>query len=154
MFVVERLTGRKIKVVVEPVVKEDYKNITKTKYFFNWKTEKRHKVYKLRLSGSDSVLGLVSFIKQDDEQRIEINLLSVSIENRGKRKKYERITGCLIACVCKVAVTEYGEYACVSLIPKTLLKKHYVKSYGMKEAGRSVYLEDKCLLELLLKYEL
>ena len=154
MYIIERLTGKEHKAIVESVVTVDYNQITKANFFFNWKTEKKNEVYKLRLATSDSILGLMSFEKHKVEHRIELKLLAVSKENRGKNKKYERIAGCLIAFVCKVAVTDYGEYACVSLIPKTLLKKHYIKSYGMKEAGRSVYLEDKCLLELLLKYEL
>lgn len=50
---------------------------------------------------------------------MEIYLLAVSKESRGKNKRYEGIVGNLIAFACREAIRLYGEIACVSLISKT-----------------------------------
>jgi hypothetical protein len=140
-------------VVIEAVVNEDYRGITKAKYFFNWKTEKRHRVYKLRRKDSDIILGLLSLVNHPIDKRVEIKLLAVSKENRGRGKQYDRIAGSLIGFACKEAMKHYGSTGCVSLVPKTELKKHYIKAYEMVDAGKQVYLEGLPLLKILNIYE-
>lgn len=141
-------------VIVESVINQDWKAITQTKYFFDWNTEKNKLVYKLRLSNSDEILGLMSLERFDSDYRIQINLLAVSKENRGKLKKYDGIAENLIAYACREAIKLYAENACVSLIPKTELKQHYIKKYAMLNAGRQVFLEGVALFKLLEKNEL
>lgn len=153
MFIVERLTGKKYTVVVEPVINEDYKIITKKRYFFDWKTEKKYTVYKLRRKDNNIILGLMSCIHYAEEQRIEIKLLAVSIDNR-KGKGYDRIAGTLIGFACREAIKCYGIDGCVSLVPKTELKIHYIEKYGMLDAGYQVFLEGVSLLKNLNNYEL
>lgn len=152
MIVVERTTRKEHKIKVELVTTKDYTRITKSRFFFDWKTEKRNEVYKLTIQGSDEILGLVSLIEHDDK-RIEINLLSVSKENRGKKKQYVGIAGNLIAWACREAVKRFGEDACVSLVPKTELIEHYKNEYGMLEAGKSLFLSDEPLLLILERFE-
>jgi hypothetical protein len=153
MEVLNVKTGRKTGVVIEPVVSSDYKSITKQKYWFDWKTEKKNLVYKLRLKGSDEILGLISLLHFKDEQRYEIKLLAVSKENRGRTKTYEGIAGNLIAYACRLALKKYAENGCVSLFPKTELKTYYRKKYGMLPAGKQLFLEGAPLLRLIEKYE-
>lgn len=154
MFIVERFPSDDVHtVVIEPVDAKDYKSITKAKYFFNWKTEKENDVYKLRRSDNNIILGLISLVHHTNEKRIEIKLLSVSIENRGRNKQYERIAGTLIAFACREAIKHYGKDACVSLLPKTELKKHYIIQYGMIDAGIHVFLEGIGLLKMLNSYK-
>lgn len=86
------------------------------------------------------------------EKRIEIKLLASSVENIGKGKIYEGIAGCLIAFACRLAVDKYGAEACVSLVPKTELIKHYMQKYHMLHAGWQLYLEGKELNKLLKEY--
>ncbi len=105
-------------------------------------------VFKIAIIGSDEILGLISLIAIAD-RRIQINLLAVSKENRGNKKMFEGIAGNLIAWSCREAVKRFGEDACVSLIPKTRLRKHYMTQYGMMEAGRSLFLSDEPLLKIL-----
>lgn len=152
MYLIERCNGQKHPVKVDRVEDEDYKSITKKRYFFNWKTEKENDVYKLVLN--DDILGLISLINIKEEKRIEINLLAVSIENRGSDKQYDRIAGTLIAYVCKETMKCYAEEAFVSLVPKTRLKKVYMDKYGMLEAGRHVCLGGQPMLNILIEYKL
>lgn len=146
-------TGKKYEGLIEPVNQQDYKSITKGKYYFDWKTEKGFDFYKLRLLKDNIILGLVSFERYDSEQRIEIRLLALSKENRKEKTKvYDGIAGALIAYVCREAIKNYGEWGCVSLFPKTILRKHYIQHYGMLEGGKQLYLEGQPLLELLMRY--
>lgn len=138
-------------IVIELVAEEDFKSITKTKYFFDWKKEKENIIYKLRVEGSDEILGLMALKHFEQEERCEIKLLSVSKVNRGQNKKYEGIAESLIAFACREAVKRYAENACVSLFPKTELKTHYIMKYGMLDAGRQVFLEGVLLFKLLKK---
>jgi hypothetical protein len=84
---------------------------------------------------------------------MEIILLAASKENRGKVKKYDGIAENLIAFACREAVKLFAENACVSLYPKTELKKHYIEKYGMLNAGKQLYLEGLSLYRLLRKTE-
>jgi hypothetical protein len=149
MHITERITGKKLDVTVELVLKSDYGNITKAKFFFNWATEKQFIVFKLRIVQNKDILALVSINNIPAEKRMEIRLLAVSKVNRGKTKRYERITGTMIGYVCREAVKRYGSDACVSLIPKTELKRHYILAYGMKDAGWQIFLEGMPLLKMI-----
>jgi hypothetical protein len=138
---------------IERVIDDDYKVITKAKYFFDWKKEKESWVYKLILNESEEILGLMSLTNFENEDRIQINLLAVSKANRGKNRIYDGIATNLIVFACREAVKLYAENACVSLIPKTELKFHYIQKYGMIDAGRQVFLEGIVLYKLLEKNE-
>lgn len=130
----------------------DYKSITKNRFYFNWKTERENYVYKLVFQ--DEILGLMSCKHHKSEKRIEIKLLAVSKENRGRNKKYDRIAGTLIGFACREAMRHYNIQGCVSLVPKTRLIKHYIESYGMINAGRQLFLEGLSMLKMLGEYEL
>lgn len=54
--------------------------------------------------------------------------------------------------LAKRQLTNMGGYGCVSLLPKTELKDHYIKKYGMQDAGRQVFLELNLLQQMLEKY--
>lgn len=141
------------KIIVERLQDSDYKKITKSKYHFSWKNQKKNDVYKLRLIEREEILGLMSLKVYIDELRIEIVLLACSIENTGKNKIFDRIAGNLIAFACREAIKLFGVDACVSLIPKTELKKYYMGQYGMLDAGRQIYLASNSLFNLLNKYK-
>lgn len=145
-------TGVKVPIRIELLLAKDYKLITKRRYWFDWNTERRNLVYKLRLTTTDDILGLISLIRIDEEKRLEINLLAVSIDNRGKNKIYEDIAGSLVAYACREALKLYADEACVSMIPKTKLREHYIKKYGMLDAGWQLFLEGRALFKLIKKY--
>lgn len=150
MYLIEIANHRKHQVKVELLDEDDYKQITKTRYYFNWKTEKEYSVYKLICRGD--ILGLMSCLINVNEQRIEIKLLAVSKENRGGNKEFDRIAGTLIGFACREAMKLYGKEACVSLVPKTKLKQHYIDRYGMLDAGWQVFLVGGPLLEIIKEY--
>lgn len=145
-------TSARKEVIIEKVTVDDYKVITKGKFFFNWKLEKAFEVYKLVLIEKNEIVGLMSLCDIIAESRFEIKLLAVSRENSGREKKYEGITGNLIAFACREALKFYGDHGVVSLLPKTRLKLHYMKKYGMLEAGPQLFLDSPLIQELLKKY--
>lgn len=152
MYVIEQRRSLRHPVTVKRLDDNDYKGLTKRLFYFDWKTEKSNDVYKLILQ--DEILGLMPCLHHRNEERIEIVLLAVSKENRGRNKKYDRIAGNLIAFACKEVMKHHGIDGCVSLVPKTQLKQHYSECYGMIDAGRQLFLEGPSLLKLLNEYEL
>lgn len=153
MVVEEVETGRMHKVIIESVEKSDFEQLTKAKYFFDWKLERSHEVYKLHIEGESEILGLVSLEQIPNEWRIHIRLLTVSVENKGRDKKYERIIGNLLAFVSKLAVKDYAEMSCVSLVPKSKIAKHYIEKYGMRITGMTLSLELVEIMNLLSFYD-
>lgn len=152
MRVRERSADKWHNVVIEPVTEKNYRQITKKRYFFNWKKEKSYSVFKLRRTDSDDILGLISFEVNEAEEWILIRLLAVSIENRGSEKEYDTIAGNLIAFVCREAIKLFKHNACIALEPKTDLKDHYKVMYYMTEAGKRLALFGDNLVALTKKY--
>ncbi len=155
MALVEIKTKRKNKVKIALIEEEDYKILTKKRYYFSWKSFKSRTdttVYKLQVLGNDDILGVMALIEVPEENSIELSLLACSKENAGSHKVYEGIAGHLIAYACRRAVAQYGRNPGVSLVPKTKLKSHYMKQYGMLDAGRQLFLEGKALNDIILKY--
>ncbi|RYM30854.1 N-acetyltransferase [Brumimicrobium glaciale] len=146
-------SGESHRIEIIPVVGEDFGSITKERFWFNWNEEKNNEIYKIQIKGKKEILGLMSFEIIKSESRISIRLLAVSKENRGKNKKYDNIVGCLIAFSGKESIKLFGEWACISLIPKTKLKEHYQTKYSMLKAGKSLFLDGEELVELIRKYD-
>ena len=153
MYITETSSGSKHQIEIIPVEDVDYKSLNKARYFFNWKTEKECEVYKLRIAGSNDILGPISLERIPQEWRVHIRLLTVSIENKGDGKKYERIAGNMIAYAAKIAVREYAEYACVSLKPKSQIAQHYIDSYQMRVTGITLSIEVPEILDLIKAYD-
>jgi len=153
MTITEIRTNKKVGVVVSPVNSDDLKVLTTKRYYFSWKKiSLEAKLYKLCIAGQDDILGVIALVDIPEEMRIEIRLLACSKENVGKNKLYNHIAGCLIVFTCREAVKNYGDKACVSLLPKTILKEHYKEKYKMQEAGQQLYLEGESLIVLIYQY--
>lgn len=155
MALVEVKTKTRRKVEIALLEDDDYKMLTKKRYHFLWKLFRGRMdvaVYKLQFPGDDDILGVMALIEVSNESRIEINLLACSKENVGKNKAYDGIAGHLIAYACSRAVKRYGRDACVSLVPKTRLKNHYIRKYGMLDAGWQLFLEGRALNDIIVKY--
>ena len=153
MEIIEIATGIKKTVIIREAESDDFRLLTKKQFSFTWKTFKnRTNVYKLQIEGEDDILGAMGLSDLPIEKRIEIKLLASSVENIGRGKIYEGIAGCLIAFACRASVQKYGADACVSLVPKTELVKHYMQKYHMQYAGWQIYLEGNGLNKLLKEY--
>lgn len=153
MVIVSTVDGEEHKAEIEAVQEDDYKSITKRRYFFDWKSERGQEVYKINVVGSGDILGLVSIERIPEEWRIHIRLITVSKENKGRDKEYENIAGNLITFVSKIALREYGELACVSLKPKEAIAQHYIDKFGMNRTGMTLSVEIKEILEMIKIYD-
>ena len=154
MNITDVSSQKAIPVIIQQVEAADFKKITKKQFFFRWDQFKKDAdLYKLTFEDSPVILGLMALVDVPSEYRIEIKLLSVSKENKGRERQHEGIAGCLIAYAAKNAATKYGTLACVSLKPKTELRQHYMNKFGMKPGGEQVYLDDQELVDLINIYK-
>lgn len=147
-------SSEKKDVVVELVLENDYLFITEEDYHFDWELEKENSVYKLKFPDDDEILGLMSLKIISSEKRIEIVLLASSASNTGNNKIYDGIAGNLIAFACRESIKLFGEYACVSLHPKTELRNYYMVKYGFENGGKQIYLDGIPLFNLIDKYKI
>jgi hypothetical protein len=155
MEITDLFSGEKRKIIITKVNDDEFTLVTRKRYFFDWKKLKSEAViYKLQAIGDDDILGVLALIEYEAELRIEIKLLAVSKENVGSAKRYAGIAGCLIAFTCRQSVSKYGALACISLVPKTNLVKHYIQQYNMKYAGWQLFLDGIELQQMLRKYGL
>ena len=153
MAVIEVATGRKLTASISPLEDTDFKQITKKRYFFDWKKEKgARELFKLTVQGESEILGLLALKDFPREFRMQIHLLCVSRENHGKGKKYEGIAGSLIAFASRTAISKYFDQACISLLPKTELRAHYKSKYVMMDGGPQLFLEGGRLQAIIKKY--
>lgn len=155
MEITDLFSGEKRKIIITLVTDDEVALLTRKRYFFDWrKLKTKAVIYKLQAVGDDEILGVLALIEYDAELRIEIKLLAVAKENVGSTKRYAGIAGCLIAFACRRSVLKYGAFACVSLVPKTNLVKHYIQEYNMKHAGWQLFLDGIELQQILRKYGL
>jgi len=153
MYIIDRITKRHHSVRILLIEKGDFNKLTVKRYSFNWKKLKDgFTIYKLCLMDDEDILGVIALINYPAEERTEIKLLAVSVENKGKDKRYERIAGCLLAFAGREAMRKYDKYPCLSLIPKTELKQHYISKYGMVDGGWQLFLEDMQLIHVINEY--
>jgi hypothetical protein len=140
-------------VIVRAVEEKDFKKLTKRRYSFRWQVLKGvAEIYKLQIEKKEDILGVVGLVDFPEENRIEIRLLANAKENQGRNKVYDRVAGCLIAFACNRAGEKYKKDACVSLVPKTNLIKHYMHKYQMVHKGRQLCLEKEALDYIVNKY--
>lgn len=154
MHVIDVRTQKLVAVAVKRVENEDFKIITKKRFFFNWKSlRETFEVFKLILvDNEEEILGVVAVAAYPTEQRLEIKLLASALENVGNEKKYEKVAHCLIAFVGREAIKRYSDFPCISLTPKTRLKLHYMRTYGFMDGGRQLFLEGDNLMHFVKRY--
>lgn len=154
MEITDKISYITRQVIISEVKDEEFLLLTRKRYSFNWKTLKgKSAVYKLQIEGEDEILGVLAFDNYDTELRLEIKLLASSIENVGAAKRYTGVAGCLIAFTCRKSLEMYGAFACVSLVPKTKLRSHYIEMYGMKDGGRQLFLDGTVLQQLIKRFK-
>jgi hypothetical protein len=162
MRILEVVTNAWHEVTIEEISPKEIRTLSRKRYFFDWNEARRQApVYKLCIVGNNDIKGLMALVDHPKECRIEIKLLSASRENaisikeKGKKQKeFDEIPGNLIAFAGIKAFEKYGDQACISLVPKTEIREHYIRKYGMINAGRQLYLESDLLWNLINKYTL
>lgn len=153
MYVKETSSGKNHQIEITPVEDVDFKTIGEDRFFFDWRLERKFEIYKLQIKRLSDILGLISLERIPNEWRVHIRLLTVSTENRGKKKTYDRIAGNLIAYAAKIALTDYAELACVSLRPKSQIAQHYITKYNMTSTGLTLSIEVPEILNLINLYD-
>ena len=153
MEITRPISNEKRNIVISEVKDKEFVLLTKKRYSFIWKQLKgKAKTYKLQIENEDDILGVMALEDFPDESRVQIKLLAASRENIGRNKKYEGIIGCLIGFASRQSLTKYGVYACVSLVPKSELRQHYIDKYGMKDTNWQLYLDGINLNLVITKY--
>ncbi len=110
---------------------KDLKQLKKTDWFFDWKSESSNKdklIYKLVIVDNPNIIqGLISL--QDKGDHIFMHLIESNKFNRGTRKVYLGVPGNLVAFACKLSFDKgYDGY--LSFESKTKLIGHYQKTLG------------------------
>jgi len=137
MYIQDINTGEKIEVVIELISSRDLREIKKdSNFIFDWAKYTDKEVYKLRIFQEDKIQGLMCIIDHLDENTdaIEIELLEVGDENVGKKKRFDRIAGTLIAFACRESLKR-GHEGYIFLTPKTKLIDHYNSKYYLSFIG-------------------
>lgn len=124
---------------------------TDGRFEFDWEEETARGIYAISLVSPEKIVGVASLKDVPSELRLEISLLEVSMENVGKKREYEGIAGCLIAFACRLAFNR-GYFGFVSLVPKTRLIEHYMKTYGFRQYGRQLAIDLEDADALIKKY--
>ena len=153
MKIVEVHNGEIHPIEILPIENQDFNTLSTKRYFFNWEEEHKFEIYKLCKVGQIDILGLVSVQRIPAEWRIHIRLLTVSSENIGQSKIYDKIAGNLIAFVAKISVKQFGTLACISLKPKSNLLNHNLTKYKMKKTGQTLSLEVPEILNLINSFD-
>jgi len=151
MKLINTRTGKEYNGEIEKVKTSDVQKLKGHKDFsFDWSQEVENDVYKIKRSGEDETLGLMSLSDHPKEKRIHINLIEASKENVGKDKRFKNIAGNLIGFACKKAFQK-GYDGFVSLLPKSKLVAVYI-GYGFKKVGMFLAIFMKAAEKLKSKY--
>ncbi|WP_442588451.1 hypothetical protein ACSBL2_20635 [Pedobacter sp. AW31-3R] len=152
MYIKDTTTEDKIQAKISKIDAKEIASINRTKRFdFNWNAEKLNNVYQLIAEGVSEPLGLMSLVERPEDFAIEIHLIAVSRDNKGKQRKYERIAGNMIAFACKEAFAAgYDGYICLK--PKTLISDHYKEKYNLQSTKLFLVSEGKNSLDLIKEY--
>lgn len=153
MTIVELRNGKNHPIEILPIKVQDFKNLNSERYFFSWEEENESEIYKLCIKEQNDILGLISLQRIPTEWRVHINLLTVSSENKGQNKIYDKIAANLLSFAAKISVNEYGALGCISLKPKSILLHHYISKYNMKITGQTLSLELPEILNLINTYD-
>jgi hypothetical protein len=133
---------------------KDLKQLKKTDWLFDWKSETRTKdklIYKLVIVDNPNIIqGLISL--QDKGDHIFMHLIESNKFNRGTRKIYLGVPGNLVAFACKLSFDKgYDGY--LSFESKTKLIAHYEKTLGADLLfGNIMAIDTEVALKLIEQY--
>jgi len=149
---IDKLTGNLIEVAsgelfdteIYELKKSELQQITiASGWHFDWREEFTgyKRVYKLVLSGSEEIQGLISIENKGDH--LFLPLIESAPHNFGKQKKYARVAESLTAFACKQSFL-HGHEGAVSFIAKTKLIHHYESSLEAIHIGnqRMIIIEE------------
>ena len=150
MYVIEAKSGNSFPVKVSAATLGDLVEIDLlSSWSFKWTQEHEKQVVKqvMHRNGSEFVLALMSYVIK--RGFLEIILLEVVPSCRGRKKKFERIAGNMLAFACRASMRA-GSDGFVALTPKTVLWQHYIDQYGARPAAGNRLMFDADTAELLI----
>lgn len=152
MRLYNKKTNTEVEAEIIQIKAKELKKIDKSKQFdFKWIEEKDYDVYKIVEAQTSIPLGLMSIIDYPEELRIHISLIENSNENKGQKKTYDKVAGCLLAYAAQLSFeNKYDGFT--SLVPKTELIELYVNKYGFKQFGRQLALNGMDAVRIINKY--
>jgi hypothetical protein len=148
------ITGDTFKTEVLLLSSKDLKQLKKTDWLFDWKTETRNKgklIYKLVIIDNPNIIqGLISL--QDKGDHIFMHLIESNKFNRGARKVYLGVPGNLVAFACQLSFDKgYAGY--ISFESKTKLITHYQKALGADLLfGNFMAIDTRAAMKLIDQY--
>lgn len=146
-FVIDKLTnsienvktGDSFKTEISLLKRDELKAVTKKNgWVFDWKSEieaPEKEVYKLTISGSLNIQGLISITFRDDH--VYMHLIESAPFNKGRDKAYLGVPANLVAYACRVSF-QRGGGGYLSFNSKTKLIDHYEKTLGAVHFGGSL----------------
>lgn len=148
------LTGEVFDTEIVRLKSEDYKQIKKSNWVFDWHQElndDKKQVYKLTTVNNPNIIqGLISI--EDNQDHMFMHLIESSKFNKGKGKVYLGVPGNLVAFACKVSV-EKGYEGFLAFDAKSALVKHYQESlHASHFRGQRMFIETSAATRLISKY--
>jgi hypothetical protein len=137
MIIKDLTNGRDVDGEIERLTKADFKWIKKSRTFeFNWDEYSQQEVYKLVVRGTKEILGLMCIEDRSDPafNCLEIVAIETRLDQRGKKKTYDRIAGCLFGFAARLAFKN-GHEGMIFLIAKTKTAELFHKRYGFDYLG-------------------
>ena len=137
MYAEDKQTGEKFEVNIKRVEAQDFKTLKKSARFdFDWSLYKKDEVYKLSITDAKEILGLMRVIDHPEPgyDYLEIDVIEISKENRGKETGLGRIGGCLLAYAA-ILSDEYGHDGFLGLVAKNQKAELFHSKYGFFYIG-------------------
>jgi hypothetical protein len=137
MYVQDKQTGEKFEAEIRRVTDRELARLKKsTRYEFDWTIYKGQEVYKLCLMGEKNSLGLMRVIDRPEQgfDFLEVDVIEISNENKGKENGLGRIGGCLLAYAALLS-DQYGHDGFVFLVAKNKKAPLFHFKFGFQNIG-------------------
>jgi len=137
MYVQDKQTGEKFESEIRRVTDKELPGLNKsTRYVFDWSKYKGQEVYKLCLLGEKDSLGLMRVVDHPEQgfDFLEVDVIEVSNENKGKENGLGRIGGCLLAYAALLS-DQYGHDGFVFLVAKNEKAPLFHDKFGFQYIG-------------------
>jgi len=155
LFVRDLKTDRLLWIVIQYTTKNEI-NSVKKEFGFEWSKlikQADSKSYSLKLvDKTNDVLGLLHLI--NNQGMLIMNLVEVSKNNMGRKKRYDYVAGCLIAFACKLSFEIESNYkGFLTFNAKSELIELYKSKYYAKQInGQRMYIEPEYGVKLINEY--
>lgn len=124
---VEVATGKIVQTTYSKASKSEFAGLKKQGWLFDWNAKglSGDDIYKLTLSGSKEIQGLVALRYEERSRAVYVHIAESAPHNRGTNKRYEGVGGHLFAIAAKISLDKgYDGYFFLDAKNQDLVK-HY-----------------------------